>query len=271
MEWPKLKNIILFILVLTNLGLLAFVASRELQNSRQQQQTRQAAIQYLADREITVAEAQVPDEMSLMPQTAKRDLQQEADLAARLLGKDLQEENRGAGVYRYFNDNGFIQFHGDGAIQAQFAPGVFPMGEDRAQACLQVLEQLEFEGVLLREEGDQLIFCQQWKGQPLFTQQVTLEVTEGSVAAIPTGRRLVGEPVEDASRSTISVSTALIRFYNGINSLGDVCSRIDSITPGYGATPALSGPMTLTPVWRITTDTRTYQLDLVSGTLARVA
>ena len=47
------------------------------------------------------------------------------------------------------------------------------------------------------------------------------------------GRRLNGEPELDPSREPISIPTALFQFYHGVTALGDVCSRIDSITEGY--------------------------------------
>ena len=50
--------------------------------------------------------------------------------------------------------------------------------------------------------------------------------------------------------------------------LGDVCSRIESITPGY-VTSAGTGPSALTPVWYIATDTRNYRLDTLTGELSR--
>jgi hypothetical protein len=56
-----------------------------------------------------------------------------------------------------------------------------------------------------------------------------------------------------------------------LNRLGDVCSRVDGIEPGYLSVTSLSRQMELTPVWRITTDTGAYQLDLVSGEVERVS
>ena len=45
---------------------------------------------------------------------------------------------------------------------------------------------------------------------------------------------------------------------------------IDAIEPGYAASTSLSGPILLTPVWRVTTDTGAYQLDNVTGGVTRV-
>ena len=54
-----------------------------------------------------------------------------------------------------------------------------------------------------------------------------------------------------------------------MNALGDVCSSIDDIQPGYLSSATLTDGMILTPVWYITTDTGGYCLDLVSGSLSR--
>lgn len=62
----------------------------------------------------------MPARISLQPQTAQRDLEQEGAAAARLLGEGIEVEARGAEVYRYSNDKGSIQFHSDGSFLANF-------------------------------------------------------------------------------------------------------------------------------------------------------
>lgn len=270
MEWPKLKNIILIILAATNLCLLVFVAQRELRDSYSRRQARSEAIQFLADRAVTVSEDQIPDDMALVLQMVERDLEGEGEAAAQLLGSRVQAEDRGGGVYRYFNDLGSIQFHSDGSFSAQFVSGAFPVEGEETARCLEMLQRLGFTGELVEADGDSMTFRQLWDGRPLFNQQVTLEIEDGCLTAMTAGRRLVGDPVQDLSQPPISAVTALIDLLNGINRLGDVCSRVDAIVPGYVAATALSGPMTLTPVWRVTTDTGSYQLDMMTGELGRV-
>lgn len=270
MEWPKLKNIILIILVLTNLFLLGFVLRREFQDSYLQRQTRDNALRFLAGRGVEVAEEQVPDQAALVPRIVERDLEREGTLAVQILGGSVQVEAPGGGVYRYFNENGVLQFHNDGVFSGEFLPGTLPVGEDWEAGCLDLLAKLDFAGELLETDGESLTFRQLWEGQPLFNQQVTLELQDGCLVSMTAGRRLMGEPEEDPASQSISVATALISFLNGVNTLGDVCSRIDAIEPGYVSAASLSGPMTLTPVWRVFTDTGAYQLDMVTGDLSRV-
>ena len=100
---------------------------------------------------------------------------------------------------------------------------------------------------------------------------MTLVCRGNSLTAMTSGRQLLGKPQEDATRKNSTVATALINFLNGVGAMGDVCNRIDSIEPGYVAAASLSGPIVLTPVWRVTTDTGSYQLDTVTGGVTRVS
>lgn len=271
MPWSKLKNIILFILVLTNLCLLFSVLSQRMQSGLLRSQARDNAIQFLRDRGVQVEEALVPQAVALPPQTVERDLEGEQRAAAALLRGPVRSEARGGEVYRYDNENGSIQFHSDGVFSAELTRGAFPLGEDPEQTCLELLEQIGFQGELLSRGEEELTFRQLWEGAPVFNLQVTLLCQEGCVTAMTGGRRLVGRPEEDPARAVITPATALINLLNGATALGDVCNRVDRIDEGYVSAASLSGPMTLTPVWRVTTDTGAYQVDGVTGGVSRVS
>lgn len=270
MEWSKLKNIILAILVCTNLALLAIVGRQEIQSNYRSHQARQEALQFLADRGVSVAEeARIPDRIAQHPMVVERSPEREGELAAALLGDGVQIQDRGAGVYRYTNENGYLQFHSDGSLQGEFAAGAFP--GDTEQACLDLLLRLDMTCETLDKGEKSDTFRQRWEDAPIFNQQVTVETEGGSIRSLNAFRRLVGQPQADGSRDTVTVATALVNLYQGITELGDVCSRVDGIVPGYATATALNGPMTLTPVWRVETDTGAYQLDLVTGDLSRVS
>lgn len=271
MPWSKIKNIILVILIITNLTLLALVGGNAIQGRRLLSQAREQSIQFLRNRGVEVDESVIPQSMELLPQTVERDLEAEERSAAALLGSPVSVESRGGEVYRYFNANGSIQFHNDGTLSAQLEEGVFPVDGDRAAGCAALMEKMGFQGTVLGASGDEFIFRQTWKGVPLFTQQVTLVCRGEHVSAISAGRQMLGRPQTDTARETITVATALIEFFNGVGALGDVCNRIDTIEPGYAAAASLSGPILLTPVWRVTTDTGAYQLDTVTGGVTRVS
>ena len=269
MPWSKIKNIILAILAVTNLALLVLVGGQTIQDRRLLSQAREDAIQFLRGRGVEVDESIIPQSMDLKPQIVERDLAGEERAAAALLGSPVTAESRGGEVYRYYNGSGSVQFHSDGTFSAQLKEGAFPLGADRGADCLALMEKMGLQGTILSERGEELTFRQSWKGTPLFTQQVTLVCQGGQLTAMTSGRQLVGRPQEDPTRSSITVATALINFVNGVSALGDVCNRIDAIEPGYVAAASLSGPIVLTPVWRVTTDTGAYQLDAVTGGVTR--
>ena len=103
----------------------------------------------------------------------------------------------------------------------------------------------------------------------MFRQELTLSYKNGCLVQVE-GRRLNGEPELDPSREPISIPTTLFQFYHGVTALGDVCSRIDSITEGYlNPLPNGAGPSDLVPVWSISTDTGAYLLNTLTGELSR--
>ena len=272
MEWSRIKTIILIILAITNVSLLAFLARREFQAQSAQYEARQNAVQFLRENGVAVEDSDIPENMTLLPQTVEWDREQERRAAGVLLGGEVQEQAWSDEIYRYYNERGSIQFHRDGTFQGEFVEGAFPLGERTASDYgLELLHTLGFTGevVSVQSSGEEelVTYRQSWDGVPIFNHQATATVRDGCVVKLE-GRRLTGEPQPAAGQEPISIPTALFQFYHGVVSLGDVCSRIDSVTPGY-VTATGTGPANLTPVWYIVTDTRSYRLDLLTGALSR--
>lgn len=278
MEWSKIKTIILIILAGTNLLLLSFVLRQDLQERSVQRQARQEAVAFLEKNGVTVEENIIPKEDPLQPQQVERDRESEPELAQALLGGQVEERLLGGEVYRYHNQQGYIQFHADGTFQGEFVSGAFPLdGADPRNYSVEILKKLNFQGEILEVTGEEdgaaettVLLRQSWNGNPLFDRQVTLTYRGGDLVSMSGGRRLMGTPQPDESRQTLEVPTALIRFYHGLTAMGDVCSRIDSITQGYVASNYSPGSTSLVPVWQVATDTGTYLLDMLTGEVSRV-
>ena len=272
MEWRKIKNIILLILLGLNAALALLIGGPALSDHYREIQAKREAITFLAQKGIQLDESQIPDPLQLPARTATRDREGEARVAGSLLGENTEQEARGGEVYRYTSPAGMIQFHSDGSFWAELTPGVFPVGERPEDAVLELLKKLEFDVQIVSEAREDTVTVRQvWEGAHLFNQQAVVRWDNRGIVGISSGHRLYGVPQEDPGRETITMATALIDFYNGLNRLGDVCSRVDEITPGYLSTPSLNRQMELSPVWRITTDTGAYQLDLVNGDVERVS
>ena len=271
MEGTKIKNIIIIVLLLLNGFLLVLVGGRWAQDTQSHDVARESAIQIIRDSGIVLEDQAVPREISLPGLQAQRDLDREQALAAKLLGAAITVEARGGDVYRYQSERGWLQIHSTGEFLAEFEPGAFAAGEeDEAQHGTRLLKDLGFEGRVLERSDQSITFLQTVNGAPVLGCQATLHYLNGSLVGIAGGRRIPGRTVSDGEKNPVSVATALMRLYNGLNELGDIYNRIDSIEPAYTLSVSLSGPAQLTPVWYVRTDTGAYQLDPRTGQVGRV-
>ena len=274
MAWPKIKNIIILILLATNLCLTGFTINRQTQAAQLEKQPRAEAIAFLQERNIWIQEDIVPDAVVLKSMQVTRDKEREAVLAQSLLGENVSVESRGAEVYRYFNENGFIQFHSNGEFSARFyGNGYLARGSIEVHSH-QMLERIEFFGELVRKQTDGmktvLTYQEFWEDASLFNCQVQVNYEAGMMVSMTGGRRLAGIPEESAQQEQITPATALMRFYNGVKTLGDTCTQVKEIIQGYIITSTITESTPMTPVWQIVTDTCTYQLDMLTGQLSRV-
>ena len=154
MEWSKLKNIILLILLCTNAALLAMVLGQNWRESSALRQARADAIALLRQEGTQVEDDVVPQKTELTLLRAERDQAEEEQLARALLGDELAVQDRGGGVYLYRSDLGEIQFHSDGAFQARFQPNAFSLnGEGPEQLAQRIAEQLAFTGQVVQTQA----------------------------------------------------------------------------------------------------------------------
>ena len=256
MEWSKIKTIVIWMLVITNLFLLGLVVQEEGKAQRLEREALENTVVFLNQRGIQLDADVVPDRMELVPQQAERALEREQSLAEALVGGPVQVDALGGQMYRYTGSNGTVQLHNDGSFSVQLGASARPRkGEDVERWAKALLAKLDFDGTLLESSGDAQ------EGYAVLRHGVRL-----------TGRRLIGEPSAVKDQGGMTVPTALMDAFTGLNRLGDVCSQILHIQPSYVSLSTLHGStMTLRPVWHITTDTGVYQLDTVSGQLSRSA
>lgn len=272
MEWSKLKNIIILILVLANLFLLLMVGTQQRSSVQYQEQAVSDALAVLDRGGIHLNRDIIPEGIALTPLTVVRDRTNEAELAAELLG-NCSVSDLGGGRFLYKSDLGQAEFRSNGNFSFVFTVGAHTASTaDGQQAhALATMTRIGFSGtpVSLEEPGQltRITLRQTYQELPVFSCHVTLEYEGYDLRSI-TGQRLMGVPAADSDDDTsITVPTALLRILNGVTGLGDICSEITDITPGY----LLSSTDTvrLVPVWYVTTDTGAYTLNTLTGALDR--
>lgn len=274
MEGGKIKNIVIVILVILNGFLLFLVGGRRMETTHSHESARNSALHIIRSGGVLLEEAAVPEDTELPALQAGRDREQEKTLAMAVLGADVSVEALGGEVYRCRNENGWIQFHSTGEFMAELEGSAFiPMGE-AAQHAAAMLAKLGFDSRVLADtvvDGTgRVTLGQMVNGVPVLDCQAVAHYREGALVSITQGRRLPGVAQPAAPKETMSVSTALMRLYNGLKELGDVYTRIEEITPSYTMSVDLSGAARLDPVWYVKTDTGGYQMNLCTGQLGRL-
>ncbi|MPM30997.1 hypothetical protein SDC9_77550 [bioreactor metagenome] len=273
MEWSKIKNIILLMLVTVNIFLLVLMVSRQVRSDRYTEDARQSAIEVLKQNGISADKDQIPWEKSLPPLTMSRDTEQEKSAAAALLGECTQSWQ--GGVYRYSGEKGTVQFSRSGEFSGTFSADAYPLNgtpmEDYALRCLSLIGfQGEVIGMVCQDDSVSVSVRQLYEGVPVFSCVATLVYENDCLISISDGsRRLTGTPKTAVGTQSLSMVTVLLRFLEGTNELGDVCTSLESITAGYTFTSGLADPITLTPTWHVSTDIGEYYLDGVTGKLER--
>ena len=272
MEWSRLKNIIILILAAANLMLAGMALSTWQREETARREAMDNAVALLEEKNVSLN--WTPEEMSLPEMEVQRDQEREDVLAAALLG-ETEKEDRGAGVYRYVSGRGAVQFHSNGEFSAAFPMGEFPLdGADPAVHAAATLELLDFQARVLSvtSEGErtEVTVCQLLGEAPVLSCNAVLVYEQGCLVSIGPARRLNGTPYAvEGEEPCISAASALIRLSNGLLELGDVSKTVTGVEESYRVSASFSGPLRLMPVWYITTDTGSYQLDALTGELTR--
>lgn len=275
MEWPRLKNIIILILLVVNGFLMVLVGVRMEESARYEREALEQTVQVLENSGIRVDTGAVDPAAGLAPMAVDRDLGREARLAQALLGEAVQGENRGGGLYLYRGALGEVSFRSGGGLSAEFEKdgrwqAVHP--EDHAAALLKKLGVEAVRTGVSTQGGETVArFRQNWNGTAVFSCEVEFVYRDGCLTALR-GTLLTAEAGTAEAGAVLTLPTALMRFSEEVGATGDVCSAIRSMEAGYWAfAQSLSGGSRLTPVWLVSTDTADYYLDCVTGALTRLA
>ncbi len=262
METSKLKNIVLFILLFTNLLLLLLVVSQRLENRQLQRQTLVDAVSLLQERGIAVSQ-EILEEGEFPPALqVERDSAWEAQMFTDLLGDGTTLAQRGLVTF-YTGPRGEAQARSDGGFSIVFAPDAYPLqDQSMTQHALDVLQTMGFTAQITAAEEGVLTATQRWNDSPVFSCTAVLTYDSGYLAAIQ-GTRLLGKPSEAADDHTpLSLAALLVKFRGGIIESGDACTALLAATRGY----ALSADgVSLTPVLCLETDTGRYYLSALTG------
>lgn len=257
-------------LVAVNIFLLVLVVDRESKSARYEETAREQTITILADSNISLDRAILPEEMTLPPLAVTRDASAEASRAAALVGENAVLD---AEALTYHGSKGSVKFYADGEFTASFSAGAYPIGtKSPAQAALDCLRLVGLEGMEKETVGGTVSVQLTYAGAPIFApvstpaRDTVVTIQDGALRAIE-GYRLTGVPTEEEGDAPLSVVTILLRFLSYIKASGDICNSIIGMNDGYTLASTQGGQAKLIPTWHITTDTGEYYMNAITGTV----
>lgn len=271
MEWSKVKNIIILMLLVVNVLLLGQSAEQQRQHRKYQEEALEGAVEVLRRQGYTVETSAMHEAQEMFSLSVERDKGGEELLAQALLGTVSRTEEGVRVVYR--GEGGSSWFRSDGSFSVTLQSQQYKLnGEDAPTHAKKLLTEagLPCEVVNLEELGEgriKVTVRQTWEGAPIFSCTTKLTYLDGTLTEVE-GIRLVGTPVREADgRKIMDLPTALIRFMAEMRGGGHVFTRIERMTAGYQSVSS-GRRMGLRPVWEVDTDVDIRLLDGLSGALS---
>lgn len=269
MEWSKLKNIILLMLVAVNVFLLILVVYRQRQTVQLEAMAREDVVEVLRKNGIAMDPNGLPRNETFWNLKIQWDPLQARRVAEAALGYVTEETL--SSIIKYKSEKGTANFQGNGPFSIVFNTGEsMPSEQEKTQRRDTLLHQmkLETEDVWSRvEDGETVVYSarQQVDGVILFNCVVTVTYVNHCLASIE-GTCLMGTVDRSAGQQMpLSAFTALVKLIQYESGHGAQSSEIQSIQTGCLLPAALTDVVQLEPVWCIVTDRRMYYVHEETG------
>ena len=262
MERFRLKNIIILILVLLNGFLVSSLAQRRTAERDAFHRTAEQLAALFEENGMTLEPGAVSRDLPSYGVALARDTALEERAAAFLLGDALSVSDQGGGIFHYAGPAGEAFFRSSGGFEAA---GTLAQ-RDVEDFCRDFCRTFSYEAPDLRldEEGSGVFTALGIYGRlPVFNCTVTFTV-ENRVLTAVSGTLLPKAGAAVPGDQPLSAAGALAAFQQMRRESAAVASTVTDTRLCYEL--QISGAsMSLTPAWRIVTDTGDYFVNCFTG------
>ena len=266
MERSRLKNIILLILLLMNLALAASLGLRIAQG-RAAEAALLSELRLRFEAEGCALPEDIPSETPPPVVTLERDSQREQAMAEAILGEGVTAADQGGGIVVYQGVSGQATFRTGGGFSVTLR---LPDGEsspvDQSERLARAFARAAgFETpTLLSGSGSA---AQRYGGYPVSGAGASFSLRGSTLTA--EGSYLPSAYLSKTEGPAMSAATALTRFLDFRSQSGAVIAEVTEISLRYLLRSTASAPMTLSPVWYLTTDSGSYLVSCADGSVSR--
>lgn len=287
MEWPRVKNIMLALLLLVNVLLIALWAGRLWGASQTRRAAQTQLVELLSQRGVAIEQEILPP---LTPGLFTLYLRENADAQALLASSFLPDATKTSGgadvVYR--GENGEVTFSSALDMRLHLiTPEVLTDAPLSALASLLRKQGLsrkpelttassqDFEVITYHQRIEKqpvynasvLFFVQKSGGEDNSETETPSNTKETAVLTGAEGTLLLGETLMQKNSEAPSVSRPLLLLFAPENITRPPVTEILALQSGYWCTPDVPGIVKLTPVWQLTTDAGVFYMDAYTGAL----
>lgn len=275
MSSSKSKNIIIITLLLLNAILLMIVLFDKSEQRSSQKAEAEALVEVLQQSGISIDEDLDFNISSPAPCTIIRDLDTESTVISQLLTKASRSDLGGNIIY-YESAKGQAILRGTGEMDLVFTGELPALGGTDSKAIVRYMEKrglpLDESSAEKADDNSETIIripCE-LDGYGVYNAVLNFRLSGENVLMINGTRLFDGEPVV-SDESVMDCVSALMSFVEIVHDQGYICSRLTGVEAGYFMSVSALGECSLSPVWRISTDTGVLYINAISGKVETLA
>jgi regulatory protein YycI of two-component signal transduction system YycFG len=272
LEYSKIKNIVIAILLALNMFFLALFLIGRSESGKLEQQAKEDILSIYSAGGISIEKSVIPADAKISYYKMSRDLDREKQIAETVLGaKDMSAI--GGSVYQYVNILGEALFYPQGDFAITLTNGK-AFSDTSNSALIKYLKEMNFnvdsESIKVESFGGTKAVSFNFinDGILILNGKLTMIFEDSSLISI-SGKRPTSAPLF-SDTSIMSVKTALVYFLYGIKNIDTSCSKVTEVSPAYFIYDSGSGSLVLLPVWRIETNSGNYYVNGLNGKVSAI-
>lgn len=275
MSSSKSKNIIIITLLLLNVILLMIVLFDKSEERSSKKAETEALIQVLQHSGISIDEGLDFNIAAPSPCIIIRDLDAEKNMISHLL-TNASRSDLGGNIIYYESGKGQAILRGTGEMDLVFTGDLPALGGADSKAIVRYMAK---RGLSLDESSAEQdsnssepivrIPCE-LNGYGVYNAVLNFRLAGENVLMVNGTRLFDGEPIE-SDETVMDCISALMSFVEIVHDEGYICSRLTGVEAGYFMSVSALGECSLSPVWRISTDTGVLYINAISGKVEPLA
>ena len=270
MPVPKIKNIVIAVLLAANLFFLAIVVADAVAARQTEKETMDNLASLCERSGVSLRIEEISSDAEAVTYAARRSVDAEKKMAERLLGNTESSES-GGNVYSYTGERGTAVFRTGGEFSAVIDRGELRADGDISKFAEKLLQEAgvaaETLDVSAVTGGTAVLAVCTLERVKIWNCTVRMELDGDSCVREMEGRVFCAESVRATETNITSVPTALVAFISAVRAGEASCTEIRGAELGYVMSSTPFGDTGLSPAWRINSDNGDWYIDAGTGEL----